>query len=154
MFCYLTSLFRACDGLRRWPGPDFRSRPWLAARLSRRMCGIPQTLVFPTWLSASQQDGRAWCTDSSCRLRSTPQYAFAAKLKAEGHALPKVHVIAKNRLTQYAVAASGYSAGTEDHPRERQNLMRAPRRMIPPASTDLPASPPLIKTLALTAPFG
>jgi cellulose biosynthesis protein BcsQ len=38
------------------------------------------------------------------------QYAFATKLRAEGRALPKVHVIAKNRLTQYVVAASGYSA--------------------------------------------
>jgi cellulose biosynthesis protein BcsQ len=38
------------------------------------------------------------------------QYAFATKLKIEGRDLPKVHVIAKNRLTQYVVAASGYSA--------------------------------------------
>jgi cellulose biosynthesis protein BcsQ len=38
------------------------------------------------------------------------QYAFATKLKAEGRQLPKVHVIAKNRLTQYVVAASGYAA--------------------------------------------
>jgi cellulose biosynthesis protein BcsQ len=38
------------------------------------------------------------------------QYAFATKLKAEGRELPKVHVIAKNRLTQYVVAASAYSA--------------------------------------------
>lgn len=38
------------------------------------------------------------------------QYAFATKLAAEGRDLPKVHVIAKNRLTQYVVAASGYAA--------------------------------------------
>lgn len=38
------------------------------------------------------------------------QYAFATKLKAEGRDLPKVHVIAKNRLTQYVVSASGYTA--------------------------------------------
>lgn len=38
------------------------------------------------------------------------QYAFATKLRAEGRELPKVHVIAKNRLTQYVVAASAYSA--------------------------------------------
>jgi len=38
------------------------------------------------------------------------QYAFATKLKAEGRDLPKVHVIAKNRLNRYVVAASGYTA--------------------------------------------
>lgn len=38
------------------------------------------------------------------------QYAFATKLRAENRELPKVHVIAKNRLTQYVVAASAYSA--------------------------------------------
>ncbi|MDF8264601.1 ParA family protein [Luteipulveratus flavus] len=38
------------------------------------------------------------------------QYAFATKLQAEGRALPKVHVIAKNRLTQYVVSASAYTA--------------------------------------------
>lgn len=38
------------------------------------------------------------------------QYAFATKLKADGRELPKVHVIAKNRLTQYVVAASAYTA--------------------------------------------
>lgn len=38
------------------------------------------------------------------------QYAFATKLRAEGRELPKVHVIAKNRLTQYVVAASAYTA--------------------------------------------
>ena len=38
------------------------------------------------------------------------QYAFATKLLAEGRTLPKVHVIAKNRLTQYVVSASAYTA--------------------------------------------
>ncbi|WP_144930937.1 ParA family protein [Kocuria marina] len=38
------------------------------------------------------------------------QYAFATKLREYGRELPKVHVIAKNRLTQYVVAASAYSA--------------------------------------------
>nr|QJS06346.1 ATPase [Cryobacterium sp.] len=38
------------------------------------------------------------------------QYAFATKLKQAGRALPKVHVIAKNRLTQYVVSASAYTA--------------------------------------------
>lgn len=37
-------------------------------------------------------------------------YAFATKLKAAGRSLPKVHLIAKNRLTQYMGAASAYAA--------------------------------------------
>jgi cellulose biosynthesis protein BcsQ len=37
-------------------------------------------------------------------------YAFATKLKAAGRQLPKVHLIAKNRLTQYMGAASAYAA--------------------------------------------
>jgi cellulose biosynthesis protein BcsQ len=37
-------------------------------------------------------------------------YAFATKLAAAGRALPKVHLIAKNRLTQYMGAASAYAA--------------------------------------------
>lgn len=37
-------------------------------------------------------------------------YAFATKLKAAGRPLPKVHLIAKNRLTQYMGAASAYAA--------------------------------------------
>lgn len=37
-------------------------------------------------------------------------YAFATKLKAAGRDLPKVHLITKNRLTQYMGAASAYAA--------------------------------------------
>lgn len=37
-------------------------------------------------------------------------YAFATRLKEGGRNLPKVHVIAKNRLTQYMGPASAYSA--------------------------------------------
>lgn len=37
-------------------------------------------------------------------------YAFATKLKAAGRELPKVHLIIKNRLTQYMGAASAYAA--------------------------------------------
>lgn len=37
-------------------------------------------------------------------------YAFATKLKNAGRKLPKVHLIAKNRLTQYMGAASAYAA--------------------------------------------
>lgn len=38
------------------------------------------------------------------------QYAFATKLGAAGRELPKVHLIAKNRLTQYMGPASAYAA--------------------------------------------
>ena len=37
-------------------------------------------------------------------------YAFSTKLKNAGRTLPKVHLIAKNRLTQYMGAASAYAA--------------------------------------------
>ncbi|UXL39799.1 ParA family protein [Pseudomonas fragi] len=37
-------------------------------------------------------------------------YAFATKLKAAGRELPKIHLIVKNRLTQYMGAASAYAA--------------------------------------------
>jgi len=37
-------------------------------------------------------------------------YAFATKLRDAGRPLPKVHLIAKNRLTQYMGAASAYAA--------------------------------------------
>ena len=37
-------------------------------------------------------------------------YAFATKIQAANRALPKVHLIAKNRLTQYMGAASAYAA--------------------------------------------
>ncbi len=38
------------------------------------------------------------------------QYAFATKLQQAGRQLPKVHIMAKNRLTQYMGSASAYSA--------------------------------------------
>jgi cellulose biosynthesis protein BcsQ len=37
-------------------------------------------------------------------------YAFATKLQAAGRSLPRVHLIVKNRLTQYMGAASAYAA--------------------------------------------
>ena len=37
-------------------------------------------------------------------------YAFATKLKASERPLPKVHLIAKNRITQYMGSASAYAA--------------------------------------------
>lgn len=47
----------------------------------------------------------------SRRLPSTyAAYAFGTKLTNEGRALPRVHLVAKNRLTQYGGAASAYPA--------------------------------------------
>ena len=40
-------------------------------------------------------------------------YAFATKLGAAGRTLPKVHLIVKNRITQYMGAASAYAAVLE-----------------------------------------
>jgi cellulose biosynthesis protein BcsQ len=44
-------------------------------------------------------------------------YAFGTKLHNEGRPLPQVHLIAKNRITQYMGSASAYSAvlGAIDH---------------------------------------
>jgi hypothetical protein len=38
------------------------------------------------------------------------QYTFASKMKTAERVLPKVHLILKNRLTQYMGSASAYSA--------------------------------------------
>lgn len=51
-------------------------------------------------------------------------YAFATKLKAENRALPKVHLIAKNRLTQYMGAASAYAAVLNAIQRDIESLLK------------------------------
>jgi cellulose biosynthesis protein BcsQ len=51
-------------------------------------------------------------------------YAFATKLKAAGRALPKVHLIAKNRLTQYMGAASAYAAVLAAIERDVEKLLK------------------------------
>lgn len=38
------------------------------------------------------------------------QYAFATRLRAENRTLPMVHLITKNRITQYITDASAYAA--------------------------------------------
>lgn len=38
------------------------------------------------------------------------KYAFATKLKSAGRILPQVHIVAKNRITQYMGSASAYAA--------------------------------------------
>ncbi|GAB3875435.1 ParA family protein [Terrabacter terrigena] len=58
------------------------------------------------------------------------QYAFATKLRAEGRTLPKVHVIAKNRLTQYVVSASAYTAVLNSIDADVQSLIAQHKDMF------------------------
>ena len=52
-------------------------------------------------------------------------YAFATKLKGSNRSLPKVHLIAKNRLTQYMVgAATAYAAVLQAIQRDIDNLLK------------------------------
>jgi cellulose biosynthesis protein BcsQ len=52
-------------------------------------------------------------------------YAFATKLKAAGRKLPKVHLIAKNRITQYMGSASAYAAVLSAIEQDVANLMKS-----------------------------
>jgi len=51
-------------------------------------------------------------------------FAFATKLRDAGRELPKVHLIVKNRLTQYMGAASAYAAVLKAIDRDVESLMR------------------------------
>ena len=51
-------------------------------------------------------------------------YAFATKLKEAKRPLPKVHLVAKNRITQYMGAASAYAAVLEAIQNDIQNLLK------------------------------
>jgi cellulose biosynthesis protein BcsQ len=51
-------------------------------------------------------------------------YAFATKLKEAKRPLPKVHLIAKNRITQYMGAASAYAAVLNAIQTDIQNLLK------------------------------
>lgn len=51
-------------------------------------------------------------------------YAFATKLKEARRPLPKVHLIAKNRITQYMGAASAYAAVLTAIQNDIQSLIR------------------------------
>ena len=51
------------------------------------------------------------------------QHSFASKLKAEKRDLPKVHLIVKNRLTQYMGPASAYSAVLASIDTQLQSLL-------------------------------
>lgn len=51
-------------------------------------------------------------------------YAFATKLKEAKRPLPKIHLIAKNRITQYMGAASAYAAVLAAIQSDIQNLLK------------------------------
>jgi cellulose biosynthesis protein BcsQ len=51
-------------------------------------------------------------------------YAFATKLKSAKRSLPKVHLIAKNRITQYMGSASAYAAVLAAIQHEIQSLLK------------------------------
>ncbi|MEW6445472.1 MAG: ParA family protein [Pseudomonadota bacterium] len=51
-------------------------------------------------------------------------YMFATKLKAAGRDLPKVHLIVRNRLTQYMGAASAYAAVLQAIQTDVKGLMK------------------------------
>jgi cellulose biosynthesis protein BcsQ len=51
-------------------------------------------------------------------------YAFATKLKNADRALPKVHLIAKNRITQYMGSASAYAAVLQAIQRDIESLLK------------------------------
>lgn len=52
-------------------------------------------------------------------------YMFGTKLKQAGRSLPKVHLIVKNRLTQYMGAASAYAAVLKAIHKDVENLAKA-----------------------------
>lgn len=58
------------------------------------------------------------------------RYAFATRLKEAGRDLPKVHVIAKNRLTQYMGAASAYAAVLRSIDNDVATLLKANPEMF------------------------
>ena len=52
-------------------------------------------------------------------------YAFATKLRTAGRSLPKVHLIVKNRLTQYMGAASAYAAVLDAIEKDVEKLLKS-----------------------------
>jgi hypothetical protein len=63
---------------------------------SHRICPLP----------AADDHRASLARPDASRLR----YAFATRLRNEHRTLPKVHLIAKNRITQYMGSASAYAA--------------------------------------------
>ncbi len=57
-------------------------------------------------------------------------YAFATKLEAAGRSLPKVHLIIKNRITQYMGDASAYSAVLKSIEMDLEALLKVKPNMF------------------------
>jgi cellulose biosynthesis protein BcsQ len=57
-------------------------------------------------------------------------YAFATKLKSAGRELPKVHMVANNRLTQYMGPASAYAAVLRSIRNDVASLLKANPEMF------------------------
>lgn len=53
------------------------------------------------------------------------QHSFSARLKEAGHELPKVHLLIKNRLTQYMGPASGYGAVLRSIDKDIEDLLKS-----------------------------
>lgn len=58
------------------------------------------------------------------------KYAFGTKLEAAGRKLPQVHLVAKNRITQYMGEASAYAAVLESIESDIRDLMKSNPRMF------------------------
>jgi hypothetical protein len=58
------------------------------------------------------------------------KYAFATKLRAAGRQLPQVHLIAKNRITQYMGEASAYAAVLDSIEKDVSELLRVQESMF------------------------
>lgn len=58
------------------------------------------------------------------------KYAFATKLKSAGRFLPKVHIVAKNRITQYMGSASAYAAVLRSIEQDVVNLINSNPEMF------------------------
>src|SRR5690606_20296203 len=52
------------------------------------------------------------------------QHAFATRIVASGQTLPKVHLIARNRITQYMGSASAYAAVLNAIQRDVEKLIK------------------------------
>jgi len=57
-------------------------------------------------------------------------YAFATKLKSAGRSLPQVHIVAKNRITQYMGSASAYAAVLRSIEEDVSNLIHSNPEMF------------------------
>jgi cellulose biosynthesis protein BcsQ len=58
------------------------------------------------------------------------KYAFATKLESAGHKLPQIHLIAKNRITQYMGEASAYAAVLESIQGDVEDLLKSNPKMF------------------------